>query len=498
MVSPDETPAVSSPQLLSTLALCVATAALSAFTFGFHLGEVNQPRDAMSNCDPTDALLGLAANCIPMNDWEWGTFVSIFLLGGTLGGLSGGTLVANLGRRRLLFLNNIPFLLSSFLLATSASVTGLYAGRFVGGVAAGLGTVAVPLYIAEVAPVKIRGSLGALNQLSIVIGVLVSQTLGVPLSTRESWRYLFAAGAVVPLIQCILLPFCVESPRWLTTHGLMADARKALIRLRSDSGASASQIEDELVSMGGQTVSPQPGEDVESGLMDASESAPLTNNNSATTHQRQLSVLELFSVSALRRPLIACVGLQLAQQFSGINAAVFYSTTIFNKSYSPDVAIKLSLLVSVVQLVTTLAASSLIEKLGRKSLLLTSQSGMMCSAFVIFVANKLDLSSALVVVALMSFVGFFGIGLGAIPWLILPELIPGYAVNSASSFCSGVNWGSSWFVAFLLPVVIGYLEYDVFFLFGLFLLGFTLFTNSYVPETKGMSAEEVARVNHFI
>ncbi|KAI9327785.1 general substrate transporter [Obelidium mucronatum] len=484
-------------QLVSTLALCVFTAALSAFTFGFHLGEVNQPRQAMSNCAAADRRFSAAGlpDCIPMDDWAWGTFVSLFLLGGTAGALSGGALVQRLGRRRLLLAANAPYLLAALLLATGGSRAALFAGRAAGGLGAGLATVAVPLYIAEVAPVRIRGRLGAVNQLAVVVGILASQTVGIPLSTRATWRYLFACGAVSPLVQCLLLPFCVESPRWLSANGLMSDARHALKKLRADSGASDGQIEDELEAMldTSGTSRQESTDDNEGGLIGRNiDEAPLT----AGSNHQTVSITELFFVKALRRPLMACIGLQVSQQLSGINAAVFYSTTIFNQSYSPEVAVKLSLLVSVMNLVMTVFSLSFIEKLGRKTLVLASELGMMCCGLLIYISIKIDAPS-LVVVGLMGFVGFFGVGLGAIPWLILPELVPGYAVNSAASVCSGVNWGSGLVVAFFLPAVIGYLGYDVFLVFSILLAGFAYFTSVHVPETKGMTPEEVARVNHF-
>ncbi|KAI8830674.1 general substrate transporter [Chytriomyces cf. hyalinus JEL632] len=488
------------------LRLCVASAALTAFSFGFHLGEVNQPREAMSNCTAVDDLiLSAGTDCIPMDDWAWGTFVSIFVLGGTVGAFCGGPLAEMLGRRRLLFLNNAPYILAALLLGSSTSVWGLYAGRFIAGLSAGLGSVGVPLYIAEVAPVKIRGSLGAIHQLSIVVGILCSQSLGIPLSTRTGWRYLFYTGALPPLLQCFLLPFCVESPKWMSANGLLIDARKALVKLRSGAGFSDADIEDELESIANNphdsgndqnaandtdTAPQDTGRHSVSG--NADESAPLTSHV-----VRTVGIHNLFSVPALRKPLVAAFGLQLAQQLSGVNAAVFYSTTIFNQSYPPSVSIKLSLLVSVVNLITTLVSMVLIERLGRRTLLLTSELGMMSCGISIFIAVKATLAPAVVVVSLMGFVGFFGIGLGAIPWLILPELVPGYAVNAAASVCSGLNWGSSWIVALLLPVFIGILGYDIFLLFSVFLAGFAVFTVHYVPETKGLSPEEVARINLF-
>ncbi|KAJ3392916.1 Solute carrier 2, facilitated glucose transporter member 1 [Entophlyctis sp. JEL0112] len=465
---------------MSILGLCVGTAALTALTFGYHLGEVNQPRAAMSDCTNLPPLpihaFGLP-DCIPMTDVQWGLFVSVFLLGGTLGGLSGGTLAARLGRRRLLFVNNTLLITSALVLASAPTFFWLCVGRVVGGIGAGIGTVAVPLLIAELSPVSQRGSLGALNQLAIVVGILASQTLGVPLSAREDsrWRVLFLLGIAPPLAQCALLPFCVESPRWLVTNRLIPDARRALQRLRG--GVSPSSIEDELAELmaangasSGASAAGTPrgrslyraaenANDQETGgLMERAATPPAevgASDARRAVPSSSVSVSQLFTIPALKRPLLACIGLQVTQQFSGINAAAFYSTTIFNQSYPPDVAIQLTLLVSFVNVVATLASLVLIERLGRRYLLLASELGMMGCGLVIFFAVQLGLSPIFVVAGLMGFVGLFGIGLGAIPWLILPELVPGYAANTAVSVCSGFNWGCSWFVAFTLPILIG-------------------------------------------
>ncbi|KAJ3120154.1 Solute carrier 2, facilitated glucose transporter member 4 [Physocladia obscura] len=497
----------------TTLALSVFTATLSAFTFGYHLGEVNQPREAMTRCPHG------TGDCVAMSDLEWGLFVSIFLVGGTVAGSMAGALCQSVGPRRVLLLSAIIFVVAAAIQSTASSVLVLCLARLIGGVSAGTGTVAVPLYIAAVAPLNLRGALGALNQLAIVTGILASQILGALLfsasqlpvdndseinssiATYGWWRTLFASAALPPVVQLLLLPLCVESPRWLVSHHLHIDARKALARLRAHASEQEIQAEfDTLVP----TTTPPPEErdhslqtsrsedDVESGLMQrAEEHAPLTQSS----FQHPIGISGLFSVPSLRRPLLASLGIQIIQQFSGINAAVFYSTTIFNQSYSPDVAIKLTLLISVVNLAATVLSLSLIEKLGRKILLLTSELGMMFCGFLVFASVKLDLSPSLIVIGLMGFVGFFGVGLGAITWLIIPELIPAYAVNAAVSLCSATNWASSWLVAFLVPIFIGYLGYDIFLVFSILLAGFTYFTFTFIPETKGLSPEEVARVN---
>jgi MFS family permease len=131
-------------------------------------------------------------DCIPMNDWEWGLFVSLFVIGGILGSPLGGKLATLHGRRMILFWGNLGFLFGTSLIYSGTSFGVLCLGRLLIGISAGMGTAVVPLYISELAPLAQRGTLGSLNQLFIVIGILIAGLLGVPLSTRLLWRNLFS------------------------------------------------------------------------------------------------------------------------------------------------------------------------------------------------------------------------------------------------------------------------------------------------------------------
>ncbi|KAJ3216748.1 hypothetical protein HDU67_009074 [Dinochytrium kinnereticum] len=478
--------------MTSTLSLSILVAALTAFQFGYHSGVINQPRDAISNCTSGTSTPGSLPDCIPMDDWQWGIFVSLFLLGGIVGGLSGGHFATVYGRRRVIMIDNFAFVASGLLLGFSPNVMQLYLGRFIAGVGAGVGTVVVPLYIAEVSPMDLRGAYGSLNQLSIVVGVLLSQVAGVALSTRDGWR---------PLLALTVAVFKLQSPkRWLAARGLVHDTRKSLTAVRGP----AYDIEAELAEMLGASESGNADDNGETGTRSQIQADSSTTQliqdrppRSSSNQNKPLTVSELLERKALRRPLIAAFALQLIQQFSGINAAVYYSTTIFTQSYPAETAIKLTLLVSVVNLVMTLVSSSLIEKLGRRTLLLTAELGMAVSAFIVVLSVHFDLGASVIVAALMTFVGAFGLGLGAIPWLILPELVPSYALGPAASICTGINWTASFTLALLFPILIRSLGYDVFFLFGIVLLGAAAFTKSFVPETKGLKPEEVAVVNHY-
>jgi hypothetical protein len=166
------------------------------------------------------------------------------------------------------------------------------------------------------------------------------------------------------------------------------------------------------------------------------------------------SLKELVTAKDLHRPLMVALGLQLAQQMSGINAAIYYSTSIFQTSYSSDTAIKLSLLIAGINLVMTIVSSALIERLGRRPLLLAAQFTMGVFAFTAAILPTFNVAPILIVICLNLFVAGFGLGLGSIPWLILPELVPSSAVGIASSICASVNWTANFIVAIVTPYLI--------------------------------------------
>ncbi|KAJ1550305.1 Solute carrier 2, facilitated glucose transporter member 4, partial [Cladochytrium tenue] len=322
--------------------------------FGFNSGVINQPRQAISKCDDTGSAAMEDPNCIPMDDWQWGIFVSIFLLGGVAGALPAGQLATWLGRRRVLLLNNVAFLVAGLLQAQASGRAQLYAGRLAAGLGAGVGTVVLPLYLAEVAPVRLRGSVGSLNQLLIVTGVLSSQLCGLFLSSRPAWRVLLGLTIVPSVLQIFALPLCEETPSWLASHGLLYDARKSLVALRGPQSSTAS-IDGELgdifsaagvsgVAAAASTRHADAQAAAEQGvygsngsssaLASAAAEQPLLggedvaarHTTSAAAAARRVTAWNLFSIRALRRPLFAAFMLQVAQQLSGINAAVYYSS----------------------------------------------------------------------------------------------------------------------------------------------------------------------------
>ncbi|XP_046627349.1 glucose transporter type 1-like [Neodiprion virginianus] len=248
--------------------------------------------------------------------------VSIFAIGGMLGGFSGGMIANRFGRKGGLLLNNVLGIVGACLMGCTKIANSyeiLFLGRFIIGVNCGLNTSLVPMYISEIAPLNLRGGLGTVNQLAVTVGLLVSQVLGIEqiLGTRNRWPVLLGLAICPAILQLLLLPFCPESPRsdnpsvtvvrlsyfgyLLITKQREEEARKALRRLRA-----SNQVEEDIKEMR------------------AEERAQHT--------EASISMTQLTCSPTLRAALVIGVVMQLSQQLSGTNAVFYYSTDLFMSS----------------------------------------------------------------------------------------------------------------------------------------------------------------------
>lgn len=204
-----------------TLALTasVLCAMLAAFQYGYHTGVLNVPEATIM------ASLQLTQS-------QWACVVSVFCVGGLLGSHVGGVFSDRIGRKNFLLCNNSLFLLGSLLESLSVNFTTLFLGRLVLGLGCGGVTVVVPLYLGEIAPAHLRGSLGTMNQFSIVVGILVANLLGKPLASGLLWRILVGMSIVPCIVQLMLSPWMLESPRWLVLQEREVEASEVLAKLR--------------------------------------------------------------------------------------------------------------------------------------------------------------------------------------------------------------------------------------------------------------------------
>lgn len=437
-------------------------------------------------------------DCIPMDDPTFAAVSAIFTVGGLLGALTAGPFTSARGRRLAMQATAAFYLVGSIVETFSTSAILLGIGRFLTGVGAGASTVIVPLYISEVAPPAKRGFFGACTQISINVGILFTQTLGYFLSYGNAWRWILRAGVVIAVSQVLGLFVIPESPAWTATaKGDMARARRVLQRIRG----KHCDI-DEEVETWGQGDGKLPSE--QEGLLSRDDAAasdaaatPLTPQGSATrTESTHLGFAQVVRDPLYRPAIVAVVGIMFAQQLCGINSIIMYSVSLL-QDLLPTSSALLTIIISIINLGTTMAASPLPDRLGRKTCLLISIVGQGTSSLALALSIVFGVK-ILSAVAVLLFVALFAVGLGPVPFIMASELVGPEAVGATQSWALGANYVATFLVAYLFPIVNTALNNAlggagwVYFLFAGFALIFTAFISRNVPETLGKKdADEV-------
>lgn len=403
---------------------------------------------------------------------SWSLAVSAFAIGGPLGAIAGGLMANQRGRRGAIIATSWIFFLGGLIMALAPDIMWLLPARLIIGFASGVSSVVVPVYLGEIAPPTLRGTLGTCTQFALVIGILVSALMAYPLGTEKLWRFLFAITPLLAIFQLIVSPFMLESPRWLLTHDDMSvEARiaiKAFRGFRTDD-----EVEEEVKH-----------------FLFASLKHKLKSRESAHSGG---AILDLIHDKKIRVLLISCIVLQMAQQLCGINAVFYYSTTFF-QGYIEN-PLDGTVMICFVNVVATYIALKLMDDTGRRTLLLWSAGGMLISTVFIISALLGVLPNYIALVAVMAFVSFFEIGLGPIPWLIVAEMFDSKYVATAMSLSCIVNWGCNFLVGLLFPYMNLYLGPYSFAPFACVLVIVLLYTYFLLPETHGKSVEEIQRLS---
>ncbi len=388
--------------------------------------------------------------------------VSSVLLGSLAGAAAGGVLADRLGRRRLLIAAAIVFGLGGVGAALAPGTAWLILARVVAGVAIGVASFVAPLYISEIAPVEIRGKLVSINQLAITIGIVISYLVDYAFAGSGAWRGMFAVAVIPAAAFGIGLIFIPDSPRWLAGRGRLDQARAVLKKIRNSDQASSE-------------------------LSDIQESLGRKKGNWS----------ELWS-PVLRSAMIVGIGLAIAQQITGINTVIYYAPTIFKFAglTSSSAAILASVGVGLVNVTLTVVAMQLIDRVGRRPLLLISLAGMAASLALLGLAFSLpQFKSALgwvSIASLMAFVGSYALGLGPVFWLILSEIYPLRIRGRAMSVGTAVNWTGNLVVALTFLTLTKALgKPGTFWLFGVVTVAAWFFAFFLVPETKGKTLEQI-------
>jgi MFS transporter, SP family, galactose:H+ symporter len=431
--------------------LVTATAALGGLLFGYDTGIIS------------GALLFLK-NEFNLTPNMQAALTSAALVGAAVGASFGGALADRFGRRSLMLILALLFVVGSMICALASALLILVIGRTLLGICIGIVSFVAPLYIAEVAPPERRGALVSLNQLAITVGILGSYLIGFAFAESGAWRWMLGLGAVPGLVLGAGMVTLPESPRWLVKRGRTDEARAILMRARAD-------------------------EDVEQELADIAED--LQREGRAFGWSALLT-------STMRRPLLLGIGLAVLQQVTGIGAVIYYAPTIFQSAgfQSASSAILASIVIGIVNVVLTIVALSLIDHLGRRALLLTGLAGMAISLGLFAAGFALggDAGSGkwVTVASLIGYVGSFAVGLGPVFWLLIAEIFPLGVRGRAMGIATLTVWIFNILCAltfFQLLQLLGpaatFLGYG-----ALTILGWW-FIFCCMPETKGLTLEQI-------
>ncbi|KAI0383412.1 general substrate transporter [Hypomontagnella monticulosa] len=494
------------------LILLVAISTLGPLQFGFHLAELNAPQDVIScrfkaqsvssrlssalsfvtsSSSPKEASTSSALpDCIPMEDAQFAVVSSMFTLGGLIGALGSGPIASSKGRLLAMRLTSLFYIVGSIIETLGASITTMAIGRVFSGVGAGAATVIVPIYISEVAPPRERGTFGAMTQVSINVGILATQTMGYFLSYGSAWRWILGAGIIIGGVQGFGLLLVPESPAWLAANKSVTQAKRILQRIR---GRHA-DITEETVTWGDAAGLPE-----EEGLLDDPDAGPRrgsTASKASAKNSVHLGFLEVVKDPLYRPALVAAVGVMCAQQLCGINSIIMYSVSLLRDLLPMNSAL-LTIMISAINLFTTVACSPLPDKLGRKTCLLVSIFGQGASALALALSILFG-AKILSAVTVLFFVAFFAVGLGPVPFILASELVGQEAVGATQSACLGANYIATFLVAQFFPIINVALNERfggagwVYFIFTVLAVLCGLFVLWCVPETKGKKdADEV-------
>ncbi|KAK1363617.1 Plastidic glucose transporter 4 [Heracleum sosnowskyi] len=392
----------------------VGIACFGAILFGYHLGVVNGALEYLSKD------LKIAEN-----DVLQGWVVSTLLAGATVGSFTGRALADKFGRTKTFQLDAIPLAVGAFLCATAQSVQTMIIGRLLAGIGIGISYIIVPLYISEISPSKMHGTLGSINQLFICVGILAALVAGVPLASNPLWwRTMFGIAAIPSALLAVGMAISPESPRWLYQQGKISEAEVAVERLFGKERVT--EVMNDLDAYSQDSTKPEAG----------------WSNLFSSRYWKVVNI---------------GAALFLFKQLAGINAVVYYSTSVFcSAGKVSDVAA--SPLVEISHVFGTTVASSPMDKQGRKGLLVISFAGMVASVLLLSISFSWNLlapySGTLAVVGTILYVLSFSLGAGPVPALILPEIFASRIRAKAVALSLGMHWVSNFVIGlYFLSVV---------------------------------------------
>jgi sugar porter (SP) family MFS transporter len=397
-----------------------------------------------------------------------GAIVAALLLGAMVGAACAGRLSDRLGRRKLIIIAAIIFTCGALLAAFAPTVGVLIAARFIIGLAVGSAALVVPLYLSEIAPTEVRGAIASLNQLMIVSGILAAFIVNAILASSGNWRLMLGLAAVPSLILLVGMFFMPETPRYLVHTGDEETAHEVLEDLPGDESPRERIQEIREV------------EEHEEG---------------------ETGIRGLLRAAWVRPALVVACGLAIFQQFVGINTIIYYApTTLTQVGFGKTSAIYANLVIGVVNVGMTVIAIKLIDRAGRKPLLIAGLVGMVTSLLVLGISQSVlatphhpsDPAAIFTIVCLGTFIASFAATWGPVVWVMIPEVLPLSVRGTAMGVAVLANWAANFLVSQTFPMLLSKFGPGPVFLgyAGMGVLAF-VFVMVVVKETKGRSLEEI-------
>ena len=424
-------------------------ASLAGFLFGFDTVVISGADKKLQQLwNSSDAFHGT----VVMGMALWGT---------VLGAIFGGIPTNKIGRKNTLLWIGILFFISALGSAFANDPYVFAAFRFIGGLGVGASTIAAPAYISEIAPAKDRGRLVAFYQFNIVLGILMAFLSNYLLNDvgENSWRWMMGVQAIPSVIYVLLIISIPKSPRWLLSKFKNEEARKVLQIMGQEADYENMKKEIEI------------------------------DNNNATLADDNIFLKKY------RTPLVLAFLMAFFNQLSGINAFLYYSSRIFQEAgLGESTALLSSIGIGVVNLIFTLLGVFLIDKLGRKILMYIGSLGYIVSLSLVAMAFFFQWEGITVPVFLFVFIAAHAIGQGAVIWVFISEIFPNHLRASGQSFGSTTHWVLAAIIPSLIPYLFSTVGPGVVFMFFVVMMVFQLlFVRFMMPETKGISLEELSK-----
>ena len=425
--------------------------AIGSFLFGYDTGVIS------------GALLFIKED-LRLSDFEQGTVVSVLLLGAIAGALVVGRISDRIGRKKTLGLVALIFSVGILIATVANSYTVMLIGRVIMGLGVGGVSAIVPSYLSEISPAQIRGRMLTLNQLLITVGLLVAYLVDWAFAGSENWRAMFAVG-LIPSVALVLgslrLP---ESPAWLLNQGKESQVRSLVTSVASDQAA------DRVI-----------------------ESHRREQEQRRATGTSERKGWRALTAPRLRAAMVVGLTLAALQQFAGINTVIYYAPTIMQDTgLSATNSILYSVVIGVINLGMTIVSLRLIDRVGRRPLLLVSLVGMFGSLLVLGLAFVAGWSSLTILLFILLYIVAFAIGMGPVFWVLLGEIFPIQNRAAGVSAGSTMNWTANFAVSLaFLPLLDAIGTGQTFWLFAVVSAFGIWFVGRYVPETKDREFPEV-------